>query len=140
MSSFDPKVLVFCCKWCSYAGADLAGISRIQYSPNVRIIRVMCSGRVEPQFILRAFELGADGIMVTGCHPGECHYVNGNEKAKERVEMTSNLIETLGIDSRRLKLKWFSASEGQQFADTVNGFVEEIRSLGGKGKCLTSKT
>jgi F420-non-reducing hydrogenase iron-sulfur subunit len=130
MSDFEPKVVAFCCNWCSYAGADLAGVSRFQYPPNARIVRVMCSGRVEPQFILRAFELGADGVLVAGCHIGDCHYVSGNEKAQKKIEATKDLIDQLGIGSTRLRLEWISASEGSKFAETMKDFIEHLKGLG----------
>ena len=126
----EPKIVAFCCKWCSSAGADLAGTSRMKYPPNIRIIRVMCSGRIEPSYLLRALELGADGVIVTGCHLGDCHYIAGNEQAKKRVEMTTELLETMGIDPRRLRLEWISASEGGRFASVMTDFVEEIKELG----------
>lgn len=126
----EPKIAAFCCKWCSSAGADLAGTSRMKYPPNIRIIRVMCSGRIEPSYILRALELGADGVIITGCHLGDCHYIAGNEQAKKRVEMTTELLETMGIDPRRLRLEWISASEGARFASVMTDFVEEIKELG----------
>lgn len=126
----EPKIVAFCCKWCSSAGADLAGTSRMKYPPNIRIIRVMCSGRIEPSYLLRALELGADGVIVTGCHLGDCHYIAGNEQAKKRVEMTTELLETMGIDPRRLRLEWISASEGARFANVMTDFVEEIKELG----------
>ncbi len=125
----EPKIVAFCCKWCSSAGADLAGTSRMKYPPNIRIIRVMCSGRIEPSYILRALELGADGVIVTGCHLGDCHYIAGNEQALKRVEMTTELLETMGIDPRRLRLEWISASEGARFASVMTDFVEEIKKL-----------
>jgi len=127
---FEPRIVAFCCNWCSYAGADLAGVSRLQYPGNARIIRVMCSGRVEPQFILRALELGADGVLVAGCHIGDCHYISGNEKAKLRIETTHELMDVLGIDTRRLRLEWISASEGPKFAETMQNFTEELKGLG----------
>ncbi|MDD1764862.1 MAG: hydrogenase iron-sulfur subunit [Methanomassiliicoccales archaeon] len=130
MSDFEPKIVAFCCNWCSYAGADLAGVSRFQYPPNARIVRVMCSGRVEPQFILRAFELGADGVLVAGCHIGDCHYVSGNEKAQKKIEATKDLIDQLGIGSTRLRLEWISASEGSKFAETMKDFIEHLKGLG----------
>jgi F420-non-reducing hydrogenase iron-sulfur subunit len=130
MSDFEPKVVAFCCNWCSYAGADLAGVSRFQYPPNARIVRVMCSGRVEPQFILRAFELGADGVLVAGCHIGDCHYISGNEKAQKKIEATKDLIDQLGIGSTRLRLEWISASEGSKFAETMKDFIEHLKGLG----------
>ncbi len=126
----EPKIVAFCCKWCSSAGADLAGISRMKYPPNIRIIRVMCSGRIEPSYILHALELGADGVIITGCHLGDCHYIAGNEQAKKRVEMTTELLGTMGIDPRRLRLEWISASEGARFASVMTDFVEEIKELG----------
>ena len=130
MSDFEPRIVAFCCNWCSYAGADLAGVSRFQYPPNARIVRVMCSGRVEPQFILRAFELGADGVLVAGCHIGDCHYISGNEKAEKTVARTRELISLLGIDPNRLRLEWISASEGAKFSETMREFTEALRSLG----------
>ncbi len=128
--TWQPSVVAFCCNWCAYAGADLAGISRKQYSTHIRIIRVMCSGRVEPSLILRALERGADGVMVLGCHPGDCHYQKGNEEAEKRIRKVKRLMDLLGIDTDRLLLEWISASEGARFAETVNDFVESIRSLG----------
>lgn len=127
---YDPKILAFACNWCSYAGADLAGVSRFQYNPSVRIIRVMCSGRIDPGLILTAFEKGMDGIIVSGCHPGDCHYINGNEKAEKTIETTRELIKTLGFEENRLKLQWISAAEGQKFADSINQFVDEMKTLG----------
>ncbi len=128
---FTPKILVFCCNWCSYAGADLAGVSRFQYPPNIRIIRVMCSGRVAPSFILKAIEDGADGILVTGCHIGDCHYISGNENAKELFERLYNVvIKQLGINEKRVRLEWVSASEGKRFAEVVTEFTREITILG----------
>ncbi len=125
----EPKIVAFCCNWCSYAGADLTGVSRYQYPPNIHIIKVMCSGRIEPSYILKALEYGADGVLVTGCHPGECHYVSGNEKCQKRVEMTSKLLDTLGIDPKRLRLEWISAAECAKFANVVTGFVEDLKKL-----------
>lgn len=125
-----PNIVAFCCNWCSYAGADLAGVSRHQYAPNVKIIRLMCSGRVEPEFIVKALQLGADGLIVTGCHIGDCHYISGNEKAEKRIEMTADLLDLLGIGRERLRLEWISASEGEKFANTMNEFTETIRTLG----------
>jgi F420-non-reducing hydrogenase iron-sulfur subunit len=127
---FQPRILTFACNWCSYAGADLAGISRKQYPPNIRIIRVMCSGRVEPIFIFKAFENGADGVLITGCHLGDCHYKSGNEKAKIMVEKTKEMVSTLGIGGDRLHLEWISASEGQKFAETITDFTNKINALG----------
>jgi F420-non-reducing hydrogenase iron-sulfur subunit len=128
--SWHPKIIAFCCNWCAYAGADLAGISRIQYSPDIRILRVMCSGRVDPALVLKCYERGADGVMVLGCHPGDCRYIAGNEEAQRRVETTRDLMELLGIDPRRLLLEWISASEGERFANVVNEFVDTITDIG----------
>ena len=127
---WEPNIVAFCCNWCSYAGADLAGVSRFQYPPNVRVIRVMCSGRVEPQFVLRALELGADGVLITGCHIGDCHYLSGNEKAEVRMRMTADLLDMLGIGRDRMRLEWISASEGEKFAETMREFTDRIRELG----------
>ncbi len=125
-----PKIVGFCCNWCSYAGADLAGISRFQYPANIRIIRVMCSGRIDPFFILWAFMEGADGVFVSGCHPGDCHYITGNIYAQERIEKMKKALSSVGIDSRRLSLEWISASEGKRFSELITNFTELIRSLG----------
>jgi F420-non-reducing hydrogenase iron-sulfur subunit len=130
VTGFAPQIVAFCCNWCSYAGADLAGVSRFQYPPTARIIRVMCSGRLEPQFVLRAFELGADGVLVAGCHLGECHYISGNERAKLQVAKTQELLDVLGVDSRRLHLEWISASEGIKFAKTMDEFTKLLIELG----------
>jgi heterodisulfide reductase subunit D len=127
---FEPRILAFCCNWCAYAGADLAGLSRLQYPPEVRIVRVMCSGRVDPYFVLRAFEKGFDGVMILGCHLGDCHYVSGNEKVELRVKMLEELLPMIGIDPRRLKLEWVSASEGEKFARVVQEFLEVVKRMG----------
>jgi len=128
---FNPEILVFCCNWCSYAGADLAGVSRFQYPPNMRIVRVMCSGRVEPSFVLKALKEGADGVLITGCHIGDCHYISGNEYTKERFEKLHRIIiKQLGINGKRVRLEWVSASEGKQFADLITEFTSEIKGLG----------
>ena len=128
---FNPEILVFCCNWCSYAGADLAGVSRFQYPPNMRIIRVMCSGRVDPAFVIKALKDGADGVLITGCHIGDCHYISGNEYTKERFERFHEIIiKQLGIDERRVRLEWVSASEGRKFADLIKEFTNQIKELG----------
>jgi heterodisulfide reductase subunit D len=129
-NGFEPRILAFCCNWCAYAGADLAGLSRLQYPPEVRIVRVMCSGRVDPYFVLRAFEKGFDGVMILGCHLGDCHYVSGNEKAELRVQMLEELLPMIGIDPRRLKLEWISASEGEKFARVSQDFLDVVKQLG----------
>ena len=126
---FEPNILAFCCNWCSYAGADLAGVSRFQYPTNIRIIRVMCSGRVEPAFILEALKDGADGILITGCHIGDCHYIDGNRNAETRINNTMEALKYLGLDGR-LRLEWVSASEGARFAEVVSEFTAEIKKLG----------
>ncbi len=128
--AFEPKIVGFLCNWCSYTGADLAGVSRIKSAPNVRLVRTMCSGRVDPTFILRAFELGADGVVVMGCHLGDCHYQEGNYKTIRRIPFLQRLIEQFGIEPGRLRLEWVSAAEGDRFAQVVNEFTEEIRALG----------
>lgn len=128
--TFSPKIVAFCCNWCAYAGADLAGISRRQYSPHVRILRIMCSGRIDPALLLKCFEEGADGVMVLGCHPGDCHYISGNEEALRRVQDACRLIGLLGIDRRRLSIEWVSASEGDRFGRVVDDFVSTIGALG----------
>jgi len=129
-TTFEPRILAFCCNWCSYAGADLAGVSRIQYPTNVRILRLMCSGRIEPGHIFSAFEAGADGIIISGCHPGDCHYISGNLRAEEMITKLKKLFNIIGFDERRLRLQWVSASEGQLFADYITEFVDLIKSLG----------
>lgn len=128
--NFEPKILGIFCNWCSYAGADMAGTSRMQYPPNVRIIRVLCSGRVDPQFVLKALELGADGVLVAGCHPGDCHYVKGNYRAERRIALLKRMLEQLGIEPERLMLKWISASEGAELVQTVEEFVSILKELG----------
>ncbi|MBN1954853.1 MAG: hydrogenase iron-sulfur subunit, partial [Anaerolineae bacterium] len=130
MTRLEPKIVVFACNWCSYAGADLAGVSRIQYPPTTRVIRVMCSGRVTTGFILEAFNQGADGVLVTGCHPGDCHYISGNEQAAVTVEKTSQLLSLLGLEAGRLRLEWVSAAEGARFARIMTEFTEQIREMG----------
>jgi F420-non-reducing hydrogenase iron-sulfur subunit len=128
--SFEPKIVGFLCNWCSYAGADLAGTSRMQYSPNIRIIRVMCSGRVNPLFVLKALSLGADGVLVSGCHPGDCHYIKGNLTAMRRFVGMKPFLEAMGIEPERVRLEWIGASEGTKFVEAVNSFVQTIKDLG----------
>lgn len=129
-SSWDPNIVVFACNWCSYAGADTAGVSRIQHQPHFRMIRVMCSGRIQPGFVLRAFEKGADGVLVSGCHFGDCHYVFGNERAVEQFDKTMSVVKLLGLEEQRLRLEWISAAEGTRFADVINEFTDQVRALG----------
>ena len=128
--AFEPTIVSFLCNWCSYTGADLAGTSRIPYAPNLRTIRIMCSGRIEATFILKAFREGADGILMCGCHPGDCHYHEGNYKCLRRYHLLQKYIQQMGIEKQRLRLEWISASEGKQFAALANEFTETIRQLG----------
>lgn len=130
VENFEPKILVFACNWCTYAGADLAGTSRLQYPPNVRVLRVPCSCRVNPQFVLRAFQRGIDGVLVAGCHPGDCHYTTGNYYARRRMTMLFSMLSYLGIEKERTRVEWVSAAEGAKFAATMNEFVETITNLG----------
>lgn len=126
---FTPNILCFCCNWCSYAGADLAGVSRFQYPPTIKIVRVMCSGRVDPAFILEGFKEGIDGVIVTGCHIGDCHYLKGNEFAKERFERFRETLKIFNLD-KRFRLEWVSASEGKRFAEVITEFTNQIKKLG----------
>lgn len=128
--SFEPKIVAFLCNWCSYRGADLAGTSRMKCPPNVRPIRVMCSGRVEPTFILKALQDGADGVLVLGCHPGDCHYNSGNYKARRCMIVLGKLLEQLGIEKERVRLEWVSASEGNKFVSIVNDMTAILKELG----------
>jgi F420-non-reducing hydrogenase iron-sulfur subunit len=129
-SAYEPKIVAFCCNWCSYAGADLAGTTRIQYPPNVRIIRVMCSGRVDPAFVLKAYALGADGVIVAGCHPADCHYINGNEKAAMRGDFLESFLDEAGIEPQRFKVEWIAGSEGRKFAETIKKMLMDLEKLG----------
>jgi F420-non-reducing hydrogenase iron-sulfur subunit len=129
-SPFEPSIIAFSCNWCAYAGADLAGVSRMQYPSNIRVIRVMCSGRVDPGMVLRCFERGADGVMVLGCHLGDCHYIAGNRRAEAKIGETQRLLDLMGLDSRRLLLRWISAAEGELFSRTAREFTEAVRELG----------
>ncbi|OWZ84343.1 hydrogenase iron-sulfur subunit [Natranaerobius trueperi] len=128
--NFEPKIVAFCCNWCSYAGADLAGTGRLKYSDNIRIIRVPCSSRVEVPLIMRAFQNGADGVMVAGCHPGDCHYNTGNYHTRRRMILLQNLVDFLGLSSERLLVKWISGNEAAKFKDTVDNFNETLKKLG----------
>jgi len=127
---FEPNIIGFLCNWCSYAGADLAGTSRIQYPPNLKAIRVMCSGRVNPIFVINALQQGADGVLIGGCHPGDCHYERGNYLARRRMAVLKNLLEYTGIDPRRVRMTWVSAAEGKKFAEVVKEVTDDIRELG----------
>jgi F420-non-reducing hydrogenase iron-sulfur subunit len=128
--TFQPLIIGFCCNWCSYAGADLAGVSRTQYPPNIRIIRVMCSGMVHPNFVIDALTKGADGVLMCGCHPGDCHYLEGNLKAEARADAIKLMLQDYGMEEERFRLEWVSASEGGRFAQVVTEMVDEIRQLG----------
>lgn len=127
---FEPLIIGFCCNWCSYAGADLAGVSRLQYPPNVRIVRVMCSGMVHPNLVIDALTKGADGVIMCGCHPGDCHYSEGNLKAQSRAEAIFLMLDDFGIERERFRLEWVSASEGPRFAEVMKEFTEQVRKLG----------
>lgn len=129
-TEFQPKILGFLCNWCAYSGADLAGVSRIPSSPSVRVVRTMCTGRVDPGFVLKAFATGADGVLLAGCHPGDCHYQEGNYKCLRRALMLKQLIKGFGIDERRLRLEWISASEGEKYARVSLEMEKQIRELG----------
>jgi F420-non-reducing hydrogenase iron-sulfur subunit len=130
MDEFEPRIIGFLCNWCSYAGADLAGTSRKKYPPNMRVIRVMCSGRVDERLILKAFIAGADGVLICGCHPGDCHYQKGNLNARRRITGLLPFLEAVGIGKDRLRLEWVSASEGPKMAETVKNFTQTIKELG----------
>lgn len=130
MPDFEPLIVGFCCNWCSYAGADLAGVSRLQYPPSVRIIRVLCSGMVHPNLVIEALTKGADGVIVCGCHIGDCHYRDGNVKTEKRSEAIRLMLEDFGIEGERFRLEWVSAAEGPRFAQVVTDFTEQVRKLG----------
>jgi F420-non-reducing hydrogenase iron-sulfur subunit len=128
--SFEPKIVGFLCNWCSYRAADLAGTARIAHAPNIRIIRVMCSGRVDPTFVLKALSLGADGVMIAGCHPGECHYIEQNYKAMRRFNMLRHTLRAMGVEEDRVQLVWASAAEGQQLAEAIDKLVASVKAIG----------
>ncbi len=128
--TFEPKIVGFLCNWCSYAGADMTGTSRIAYPPNIRIVRVPCSGRVDPLYVLKAFQEGADGVLIAGCHPGDCHYGDGNYYARRRYALMHSFLDFVGIDASRLRIDWVSASEGNRFAQVVAELTERVRQLG----------
>ena len=131
--TFEPKIVGFLCNWCSYTGADLAGTARIKYAPNIRSIRVMCSGRIEPTFIIKALYEGADGVLIAGCHPGDCHYQEGNYKALRRYRMLKRILPEYGVEPERVRLEWVAASEGERFANIVDEFTDQLRELGPLG-------
>jgi F420-non-reducing hydrogenase iron-sulfur subunit len=128
--TFEPRIIGFLCNWCSYRAADLAGTARMKYEPNVRIIRVMCSGRVDPTFVLKALSMGADGVMIAGCHPGECHYLEQNYKAMRRFAMLKHTLRAMGIEEERVRLQWASAAEGALLAHAIDEMVDQVRELG----------
>jgi len=129
-SGYEPKIVAFFCNWCTYLAADLAGTSRMKYAPNVRVIRLMCSGRVDPQFVIEAFAKGADGVLLGGCHPGDCHYQEGNYKALRRYRLLKRVLVSLGIEADRFRLEWISASEADRLRDVVNDMVAKLKALG----------
>ena len=139
-NDWEPKIVAFLCHWCSYAGADLAGISRIQYPPNIRVIRVPCSGAVNPLYILKALREGADGVLVSGCHPGDCHYLSGNYFARRKFFVLHELLQWLGIEKDRVQFSWVSASEGQEFSQVVEETVEKVKKLGPAQKLVKEFT
>ena len=130
MAEYEPTIIAFVCNWCTYTAADLAGTSRLIYPPNVRLIRMMCTGMVDPKYVIKALLEGADAVLISGCHPGDCHYINGNFKARRRVKLLKEILPRFGIDDRRLKLTWIGASEGVDFAKTIKEMVAEIKTLG----------
>jgi coenzyme F420-reducing hydrogenase delta subunit len=130
MNAFEPVIVAFFCNWCTYTAADLAGTSRLAYPPNIRIIRVMCTGMVDPKFVIKAFLEGADGVLVSGCNPGDCHYINGNYKARRRVKLLKEILEPFGVAPERLRLTWIGASDGVRFAEIMREMTEQIRRLG----------
>jgi F420-non-reducing hydrogenase iron-sulfur subunit len=131
--AFEPRIVAFFCNWCTYTAADMAGVSRMHYAPNIRIIRVMCSGRIDPQFVLEAFARGADGVLIGGCHPGDCHYIEGNLKCLRRRQLLQRLLRQMGIEEQRLRLEWISAAESDKVRHVVNEMVEQLRELGPLG-------
>ncbi len=130
MEAFEPTIVAFVCNWCTYTAADLAGTSRLMQRPNLKMIRLMCTGMVDPKYVIKALLSGADAVLVSGCEPGDCHYINGNYKARRRIKLLKELLCNFGIDPRRIRLTWIGASEGNEFAATVNNLVQEIRELG----------
>jgi F420-non-reducing hydrogenase iron-sulfur subunit len=137
--NFEPRIIGFLCNWCAYTGADLAGVSRLKSAPNLRSMRVMCTGRIDPSFVLRAFQRGADGVLIAGCHPGDCHYQEGNYKALRRTTLLRKMLAQFGIEAERLRLEWISASEGEKFARVSTEFTEQIRRLGPLQKAAPQK-
>ena len=130
IKQFEPRIVAFFCNWCTYTAADLAGTARMSYSPNVRVIRIMCSGRLDPQFVLKAFREGADGVLIGGCHPGDCHYQEGNYKALRRVTLLKRFLSMMGIEEERIRMEWIAASEGDKVQKVINEMTEQVRKLG----------
>jgi coenzyme F420-reducing hydrogenase delta subunit len=130
MTDFNPTILAFCCNWCSYAGADLAGVSRLQMPPNVHVVRVMCSASVKPEYVLKAISQGIDGVLVLGCHIGDCHYMTGNHRTAKRIPVVQKVLKEAGIDEKRVRLDWVSASEGEKFQTVITEFVNDVKKLG----------
>jgi coenzyme F420-reducing hydrogenase delta subunit len=130
MGDFEPTIIAFVCNWCTYTAADLAGTARLGYPANVRLIRVMCTGMVDPKYVIKAFCEGADAVLVSGCHPGDCHYINGNFKARRRIKLLKEILSQFGIEDRRLRLTWIGASDGIEFAETIHEMVTQIKSIG----------
>ena len=130
MTDFEPTIIAFVCNWCTYTGADLAGISRIQWDPSVSIVRVMCSGRMDPTFVVKALSMGADGVIISGCHPGDCHYIKGNLFARRRMLLLKNLMDYMGLDHQRLRMSWVSAAEGGKYTGIIRDFTDDLRALG----------
>lgn len=137
---YQPKIVGFLCNWCSYAGADLAGTSRICYPPNIRIIRVPCSGRIDPLLVVKSFQQGADGVLIAGCHPGDCHYTEGNYYARRRLALLRTFLEYIGIEKERYRVEWVSASEGKKWAQVVSAFTDELQKLGSREMTLAKGT
>lgn len=138
-AAFEPKIVAFFCNWCTYLAADLAGTSRLHYAPNIRVVRVMCSGRVDPQFVLEAFANGADGVLIGGCHPNDCHYQEGNYKTLRRYQLLRRMLAQMGVEPERFRLEWISASEGERLRAVVNDMVERVRALGPFSKARASQ-
>jgi coenzyme F420-reducing hydrogenase delta subunit len=134
MNPYEPKIIAFLCNWCSYVAADAAGVSRLIQKPNVRIIRVFCSGMVDPSYVMKAFQQGADAVLLAGCHPGDCHYISGNIKAMRRAGLLKKLLIELGVEAPRFRLEWIAASEPHRYVGVVNEMIEEVRSLGARTK------
>ncbi len=130
MKEWQPRILAILCNWCSYAGADLAGVSRIQYPPNIRVVRVPCSGRVDPLFVMKSLSAGFDGVLISGCHPGDCHYISGNYVARRKFAVLNTILEFVGVEPDRVQFSWISAGEGERFAEVVRKITEDVRELG----------